>query len=129
MLVDAGVLIQGDGLALMYRSCLALAQRRRRDGLSLHPLLREATLTFYRATVMSRQRHPLDTVTTAAGRCNHHDGDLLDSAAAAEILDVSRRTVQRLTRSGQLLAIRVGSIRLYNKVAVMDLARQREAAS
>lgn len=120
------VMISGDELRLVYRGVLALALRRHRDGVSSADLT-ELRIVLYRAA-MSQQRHPLDESTPTPACCEGHDSDLVDSAAAAEILHVSRRTVQRLTGSGRLLGVRAGSIWLYRKDVVMGLARERKAA-
>ena len=92
---DGGVLIRGDALPLMYRCTLALIARRHRDGLAVTPLLQKARTTFYRAC-MSPARHRDDAHTLAESRCAGQDGALINSAAAAHLLGLSRRQTQRL---------------------------------
>jgi hypothetical protein len=125
------VTIRGAALPLMYRAVLALAARHNRDGITPPPLLRELHRELYRAATMSPPRHLLDE-TPPPGPCSAcHDSDLIDSATAAQLLAVSRRTMQRLaaTDDGNLLgAVRRGSIWLYRRGAVVALAEQRKAA-
>ena len=54
------VLISGAALPLMYRACLALVQRRHRDGLAAHPLLQLAVTTLHRAVLALIQRRHRD---------------------------------------------------------------------
>ena len=54
---DGVVLISGAALPLMYRACLALVQRRHRDGLAAHPLLQLAVTTLHRVLALIQRRH------------------------------------------------------------------------
>jgi len=125
------ITIRGAALPLMYRATLALAVRHNRDGITPPPLLHQLRAVLFRATTMSPPRHLLDE-TPPPGPCSAcHDSDLIDSATAAQLLAVSRRTMQRLaaTDDGSLLgAVRRGSIWLYRRGAVVALAEQRKAA-
>ncbi len=127
----AVVTIQGEALPLLYRAVLALAARHHRDGIIPPPLLHELRAALLRATTTSPPRHQLDE-TPPTGPCSaRHDSDLIDSATAAQLLAVSRRTMQRLaaTDDGNLLgAVRCGSIWLYRRGAVVALAQRKAAA-
>ena len=123
---DGAVLVTGEAVALLYRAVLALAIRHRRDGLASPALLHELRAELYRAT-MSPQRHKDARPPTPAPHCDCHDSAYVDSAAAAELLGLSRRSAQRLATDG-LCAIRCGWIWLYRRDAVMTLAAQRRTA-
>ena len=96
------MLISGEALRLAYRAFFSLRLRQNRDGIAPTPLLNEALRVLHRACVelqMSPRRHFVADPSTPESCSDGHDSDLVDSAAAAEILGVSRRTVQRLTSS------------------------------
>ena len=76
------VVLSGDALPLMYRAVLALIARRHRDGLAASPLLQQARIAFFRATVMSSRRHGIDDSPSPVSRCAGQDGDLIGVAAA-----------------------------------------------
>ncbi len=103
---------------------LALIARRRRDGLSSHDLA-ELCMALYRVC-MSQQRHQLADSTSAESSRNSPDSDLIDSAEASRLLNLSRRQTQRLAASG-LDGVRVGSIWLYDRRTVTALADERKA--
>jgi hypothetical protein len=123
---DGVVIVSGDAVLLLYRAVLALAIRHRRDGLASPALLHTLRAELFRAT-MSPRRHKDARPSTPAPHCDCHDSVYVDSAAAAELLGLSRRSVQRLTGNG-LDAVRCGSIWLYRRDAVMTLAKRREAS-
>jgi Helix-turn-helix domain len=111
---------------MLYRATLALAVHHHRDGLSSPAMLHTLRAELYRAT-MSQQRHQLAETLPAGSSRTCHDSAYVDSAAAAELLGLSRRSAQRLAANG-LDAVRCGSIWLFDRGAVMALAERRKAA-
>jgi hypothetical protein len=122
---DGAVLITGEAVGMLYRATLALAARHHRDGLASPPMLHTLRAELFRAT-MSPQRHKDARPPTPAPHCTCHDSAYVDSAAAAELLQLSRRSAQRLAAKG-LDAVRCGSIWLSRRAAVMALAERRKA--
>ena len=130
--VGGGVLIQGEQtLAALYRSVLALIQRRHRDGLSSHDLT-ELRTTLFRAhqAAMSADGHKAAPPPEPRPSCNCHDSEqLIDIAAAARLLGVGKRQTRRLAAADDsLLGVRCGSIWVLDRAAVMALAARRKAA-
>ena len=123
---DGTVLITGEAVRMLYKAALALNRHHHRDGLASPPLLHTLRAELFRAT-MSPQRHQLAETLPAGSSCTCHDSAYVDSAAAAQLLGLSRRSAQRLAANG-LDAVRCGSIWLYRRDAVMALAQQRKAA-
>jgi hypothetical protein len=124
---DGAVVIRGAALPLMYRATLALVAKRSRDGLRASPLLQQAVTVLYRACTMSRERHPLAETSPPESSWRGQNGELVDSAEAAQLLGCSRRQVQRLAANG--LANRCGSIWVTRRSAALALKAQREAAT
>ena len=89
--------------------------------------LQQLARLLYRA-YMSPQRHEIATAADDQPCSNSQDGALIGSATAAEILGLSRRSVQRLAATdGSLLgAVRCGSVWLLDRSAVQALASARE---
>ena len=123
---DGAVLITCEAVGMLYRATLALAGRHHRDGLAPPPMLHTLRAELFRAT-MSQQRHQLAETLPAGSSRTCHDSAYVDSAAAAELLGLSRRSAQRLAANG-LDAVRCGSIWLFDRGAVMALAEKRKAA-
>ena len=114
-------------LAAAYRAVLVGIARRRADGLPSGDLQQLArALRRAHIDAMSQPRQPLADSIPVGPCSNSHDSAYVDSAAAAELLGLSRRSVQRLAGNG-LDGVRVGSIWLLDRDAVMALAREREA--
>ena len=126
--IAAGVLIQGEALPLMYRAAIALIARQHRDGLAASTLLHEARTAFYRATSVSQARHQVGDHAPAESCCTCQDGDLIDTGAAANLLGLSRRQVQRLAADpwGGVGGVRVGGTWALDRGAVLALATARE---
>ena len=124
---DGTVVVSGAAVPLLYRAVHALAIRQHRDGLAPPPLLAEARTALFRAAT-SRRRHRLDETPPTTPCCDGHDSAYVDSAAAAELLGLSRRQALRLAANG-LDAVRCGSIWLFPRGAVMTLAARRKATS
>jgi hypothetical protein len=110
-------------LGAVYRSVLLGVAHRRANGAPSGDLQELARL-LYRAYV-SPQRHE---IATAADTSAGWNGELIDSAEAAQLLAVSRRQAQRLAASADL-ATRCGPVWLYRRAAVQALAQQRKKAS
>ena len=95
------------------------------------PLLHTLRVALYRATMSPPRREDAGQV-PAVSRCTCQNGDdLISVAAAAQLLAMSRRNVQRLaaTDDGSLLgAVRCGSIWALRRSAVLALVREREAS-
>lgn len=85
----------------------------------------------YRAHVASRPRHEDAAHPVGPPQSNGQDGDLISVAAAARLLAMSRRQVQRLAaHDADLLgARRVGSIWALKRSAVLALAAGRKATT
>jgi hypothetical protein len=120
----AVTLTGGTMLASAYRATLAGIARRRRDGLPSHDL-QELARALRRAH-MSAAGHKDAPAPPSEAPCNSQHGDLVGSAAAAEILGTSPRTARRLAANGSD-AFRYGPIWLYRRSAVLALARERKA--
>ena len=123
------MIIRGEALPLLYRATLALAARHRRDGVSSPPLLHDARTALFRATT-SPPRHELATAVDTSACCKCQNGDdWINVAAAARLLSVSRRTVQRLAEhdADLLGARRIGSVWALKRSAVLALADERRA--
>jgi hypothetical protein len=123
---DDSVTVSGKQLlGEVYRAVLGHIAHRRANGTPSHDL-QQVARELYRAH-MSPQRHELPTDTDDQPCSEGQDGELIDSAEAAELLAVSRRQAQRLAARG--LATRCGQVWLYRRAAVQALAQQRKAAS
>ena len=130
---DGVVIVSGDALGLLYRATLALAARHRRDGLASPSLLHDVRTALYRATTtaMSAPRRELSNALDTSACCTCQNGDdLISVAAAARLLAMSRRQVQRLAvHDADLLgARRVGSIWALRRSAVLAYVARRKAA-
>ena len=86
--------------------------------------LRQAAKLLYRAYNTSPQRHELPMGTDTPAGSEGQDGELIDSAEAAELLAVSRRQAQRLAARG--LATRCGQVWLFRRAAVQALKASRD---
>ena len=126
---DGVVTVQGDALPLLYRGVIALVARYHRDGLSSPPLLHILRTELFRAST-SQPRHRLAKTLPAGSCCTCQDGELVSVAAAARMLSVGKRQVQRLAeRDAEILgARRIGSIWALKRSAVLALAERRKAA-
>lgn len=124
------VIVSGDALPLLYRAIIALAARHHRDGLAAPTLLHDACAALFRATV-SPPRHEDDGQRAARSCCTCQDADdWISVAAAARLLALSRRQVQRLAvhDAGLLGARRIGSIWALQRSAVLALTPGRKAS-
>ena len=123
---DSIVITGRSMLGALYRSVLLGVAHRRANGVPRGDLQQLARL-LYRA-YMSPQRHEIATAADDQPCSNSQDGALIGSATAAEILGLSRRSVQRLAATdGSLLgAVRCGSVWLLDRSAVQALASARE---
>jgi hypothetical protein len=59
---------------------------------------------------MSQKRHEDAHPASVESGCGGHDSELIDTAAAADLLGVGKRQVQRLVATDKLLGVRLGSI-------------------
>ena len=94
--LDGSVLIQGPQmLAAAYQSVLAGIKRRRADGLPSADLQQLARALRRAHIDASRPRHRLAETLPAGSCCTCQDGELVSVAAAARMLSVGKRQVQR----------------------------------
>jgi excisionase family DNA binding protein len=116
-------------LAATYRCVLAGIARRRRDGLPAHDL-QQLARELRRAHEMSLQRQKLAAVVVDQPRWDHQQtrDDWCTTGEAAELLGLSRRSVQRMAKDpGGLDAIRVGRTYLLRSAPLLVLAAERRA--
>jgi hypothetical protein len=123
--IGTTVVIQGDAVPLMYQATLALIAHR--DGLAGSPLLQQARLAFYRAT-MSPARHEDAPASPPEASCNGQDGDWIGIAEASRLLRLGRRQTQRLAANG-LVGAPIGSIWVLDRSAVLALADERRRSA
>jgi excisionase family DNA binding protein len=125
------VVIQGRALlGEVYRSVLNHIAHRRVNGTPSDDL-RQLAKMLYRA-YMSSQRHEFDSAADTPTDWNSQQSraDWVSTAEAADILQVSQRSVQRLAKApGGLEAIRVGRTYMIRAAPLLALAQQRKQAS
>jgi excisionase family DNA binding protein len=113
-------------LGAVYRSTLSHIAHRRANGAPSDDLRQLARL-LYRA-YMSPQRHEVAPAADDQPRWDHQQSrdDWVTTAEAANLLGLSRRSVQRLARAPDGLdAIRVGRTYMLRLAPVLALAKER----